>query len=290
MLDILSKFENYEIENFGLIRLPEIVISKEQKEKYGLDEKTNNLNFLKQLVYQGYEQKLKNNKIDYKRAKEYGDRCKYELDIIDGLGFTDYVLLVWDIINFCDIQGIPRGAGRGSAGGSLIFHLIGITKYLDPLNYPLYFERFISKARAKKTIIDGITYIDGSLAPDFDLDVCHFRRNEVVEYLKTKYPNKVAKLSTFNTFSGRLLIKECGKIISEKSESEMNEISELIPKIFGQVKDIEETYQEVPKFKEWCDNNREIYDIALSLRGLIKNRGSHASGYAISYFPIEEIV
>ena len=176
------------------------------------------------------------------------------LHIIEELGFTDYILLVWDIINFCIQQDIATGLGRGSAAGSLVCYFVGITQ-IDPIKYDLFFERFISKTRAKKKIIDGIIYLDGNLAPDIDCDISYEDRYKVIEYLHKKHKGKTAKILTINTLSGRLLIKECGKIVGKKSESEMNEISDLIPKLFGTVKDIEKAYGEVADFKKWCEGN-----------------------------------
>ena len=147
---------------------------------------------------------------------------------------------------------------------------------------------FISKIRAKKQVVNGITYLDGSLMCDVDLDICYYNRHKVIDFLNEIFPNRISKILTFNTLSGKLLIKECGKIVEEKSETEMTSISSLIPKIFGQVKDISEAYQDVEKFKEWCDENPEIYNIALKLRNLIKNKGVHPSGVQIFHSPLSE--
>tara|TARA_Y100000310_G_scaffold336959_1_gene422809 strand:- start:55 stop:2160 length:2106 start_codon:yes stop_codon:yes gene_type:complete len=125
---------------------------------------------------------------------------------------------------------------------------------------------------------------------DVDNDVCYYNRHKVLEYIDNKFKGKTAKILTLNTLSGKLLIKECGKIIASKSETEMNMVSGFIPKIYGQVKDLEETYEEVTEFKEWCDDteNKEAYRIALKLRGLIKNKSVHASGVLLSYDELED--
>jgi len=227
------------------------------------------------------------NKSD-KDYKKYVDRAKHELDTLKELGFIDYILLVWDVIHFCKTSDIPIGLGRGSAAGSLILYLVGVTR-IDPVKYDLYFERFISKIRAKKQVIDGVTYLDGSLMCDVDLDICYYNRQKVLQYLENKFKGKTSKILTFNSLSGKLLIKECGKIIAEKPEQEMTMISSLIPKTYGQVKDISEAYQEVEQFKEWCDQNKEAYQIALKLRDLIKNKGVHPSGVLLSYYDLETI-
>ena len=85
---------------------------------------------------------------------------RYELGILEELGFVDYILLVWQVVNFCNEQGIPLGVGRGSAAGSMALYLLSVTD-VAPIKYELFFERFVSKSRAKKTIVDGVTYLDG---------------------------------------------------------------------------------------------------------------------------------
>jgi len=267
------------------VRLPEFKIDNVYKHKLGVSEDVSNYEYLKALALKGF--KDLNLKKDSDEYKKYIDRAKYELETLKELEFVDYILLVWDVINYCNENNIPVGLGRGSAAGSLILYLIGVTR-IDPVKYDLYFERFISKIRAKKQVVDGITYLDGSLMCDVDLDICYYNRTRVLNYLENKFKGKTSKILTLNTLSGKLLIKECGKIVQEKTEQEMTEVSGLIPKVFGQVKDIEEAYAEVPKFKDWCDANKEIYQIALKLRGLIKNKGVHPSGVLLSYANLED--
>jgi DNA polymerase-3 subunit alpha len=277
-------FENYNLAIHG-VRLPQFNIDNRHKHKLEISEDCSNHEFLRSLCLRGF--KNLNLTKDSPEYKKYTDRVKYELDILKELEFIDYVLLVWDVINFCKENDIPTGLGRGSAAGSLVLYLIGVTG-VDPIKYDLYFERFVSKVRAKKQIVDGVTYLDGSLMCDVDLDICYYNRQKVIEYLEGKFKGKTSKVLTLNTLSGKLLMKECGKIIEEKSESEMNEVTALIPKVFGQVKDIEEAYLEEEKFKNWCDSNRTIYDIALKLRGLIKNKGVHPSAVSLSYEQIND--
>ena len=283
--DFSDKFEDIELNIHG-VRLPEFQIDLASKRHLGISEDSSNYDFLKALALNGFKT-LNINKSD-KDYKKYVDRAKYELDTLKELGFIDYILLVWDVIHFCKTSDIPIGLGRGSAAGSLILYLVGVTR-IDPVKYDLYFERFISKIRAKKQVIDGVTYLDGSLMCDVDLDICYYNRQKVLQYLENKFKGKTSKILTFNSLSGKLLIKECGKIIAEKPEQEMTMISSLIPKTYGQVKDISEAYQEVEQFKEWCDQNKEAYQIALKLRDLIKNKGVHPSGVLLSYYDLETI-
>ena len=283
--DFSDQFGNTELDIHG-VRLPEFEIDLASKRHLGISEDASNYDFLRALALNGFKT-LNINKTD-KNYKKYIDRAKYELDTLKELDFIDYILLVWDVIRFCKTSDIPVGLGRGSAAGSLILYLIGVTR-IDPVKYDLYFERFISKIRAKKQVIDGVTYLDGSLMCDVDLDICYYNRQKVLQYLENKFKGKTSKILTFNSLSGKLLIKECGKIIAEKPEQEMTMISSLIPKTYGQVKDISEAYQEVEQFKEWCDQNKEAYQIALKLRDLIKNKGVHPSGVLLSYYDLETI-
>jgi DNA polymerase-3 subunit alpha len=283
--DFSDKFESIELDIHG-VRLPEFEIDLASKRHLGISEDSSNYDFLKALALNGFKT-LNIDKSD-KNYKKYIDRAKYELDTLKELGFVDYILLVWDVIHFCKTSDIPIGLGRGSAAGSLILYLVGVTR-IDPVKYDLYFERFISKIRAKKQVVDGVTYLDGSLMCDVDLDICYYNRQKVLQYLENKFKGKTSKILTFNSLSGKLLIKECGKIIAEKPEQEMTMISSLIPKTYGQVKDISEAYQEVEQFKEWCDQNKEAYQIALKLRDLIKNKGVHPSGVLLSYYDLETI-
>ena len=284
----VKKFNNIDLPLHG-VRLPSFEISESLRDRLDASKSEDNTKILRRLCYEGYEAKILSGELDPKLAKEYTDRTEHELNTMEELGFDDYMLLTWDVINFCKESDIPIGLGRGSAAGSFVLFLLGVTN-LDPIKYGLFFERFISKIRAKKKVVDGITYLDGNLMVDIDNDVCYYNRHKVLEYIDTKFKGKTAKILTLNTLSGKLLIKECGKIIASKSETEMNTVSGLIPKLFGQVKDLEETYGEVSEFKEWCDKqeNKEAYETSLKLRGLIKNKSVHASGILLSYDELED--
>jgi DNA polymerase-3 subunit alpha len=282
MNDFNSLFSNIKLPLYG-VRLPEFNIENRLKKQYGLKEESSNYDFLMQVCRANFK-KLNIAKDDFPK---YAERVKYELETIKELGFLDYILLVWTVINYCNENSIPVGLGRGSAAGSLILYLLGVTK-VDPIKYELFFERFISKIRAKKQVVDGITYLDGSLMCDVDIDICYYNRPKVIKFLEQLFSGRTAKILTLTTLSGKLLIKECGKIIDEKPESEMNDVSSLIPKTFGQVMDLKEAYGEVADFKNWCDNNPRSYKTALKLRGLIKNKSVHASGMMLSYYPIDQ--
>ena len=268
------------------VRLPSFNIEDSSKRELGVSESVSNYEFLCSLCDQGLEQVIGKKNKNYKKYKE---RLTYELKTLDSLSFVDYILLVWNVINFCKREDIPTGLGRGSAAGSLVLFLIGVTG-IDPIKHELYFERFISKTRAKKKVVEGVTYLDGSLMCDVDLDICYYNRAKVIEYLESQFKGRTAKILTLNTLSSKLLIKECGKIVAQKPESEMNRVTALIPKVFGQVKDAQEAYEEVEAFRDWCDKNKDVYETALKLRNLVKNKGVHASGILLSYDLLEDSI
>ena len=267
------------------VRLPKIDIEDRYYDELGLSKDTSNYDFLRALCLDGVKQKGIDKK---KNSKAYYTRVRMELKILKELGFIDYILLNWDILHFCQENDIPTGPGRGSAAGSLVLFLIGVTQ-VDPIKYDLFFERFVSKSRARKIEKDGVTFLDGSLLADVDNDIAYERRAEVIDYIKRKHPNRTCKILTLNTLSGKLCIKECGKIVGSYSEQEVNEVSDTIPKKFGKVAPLAEAYEESEQFKEWVDENQDVFEVARKLEGLNKNTGVHPSGIAISYYPLDEI-
>jgi len=268
------------------VKLPEIKIEKKYYEEVACSNLEDNFQFLRKLCFKRLKEKgidsLENSQVYYKRLKE-------ELTIFDELGFVDYILLNWDIINFCKENKIPTGAGRGSAAGSLVLFVIGVTN-IDPIEYDLFFERFVSKSRAKKIEHEGETYLDGSLLADVDNDISYDRRAEVIEYIEKKYEGKTSKILTLNTLSGKLCMKECGKIVGELSEVDVNQISDTIPKHFGIVAKLDVAYEESETFKEYADKYPKVFRIAKKLQGLNKNTGVHPSGISISYYELEDIM
>ena len=261
------------------VKLPEIVVEKEILDELSLEEGSSNKEILYELSRKGLREKgiskLPNKQEYYKRALT-------ELEIFEELGFIDYILLNWDVLNFCKRQKIPTGAGRGSAAGSLVLYLLDVTN-IDPIEYDLFFERFVSKSRARQIEYDGETYLDGSLLADVDNDISYNRRHEVVNYIEEKYKGSTSKILTLNTLSSKLCIKECGKIVSELNESDVNFISDSIPKQFGKVAKLKVAYEESETFKACVDKkeNKKAFSIARKLEGLVKNTGVHPSGIAI---------
>tara|TARA_Y100001963_G_scaffold159997_1_gene266866 strand:+ start:4028 stop:6583 length:2556 start_codon:yes stop_codon:yes gene_type:complete len=274
-----DNFKNLDLQLHG-VRLPSFEIPKEEKHKIKVSEDVNNYDFLRALCLHGFKELgLKKGSKEY---DEYVNRVKYELETLKELGFIDYVLLVWDVINFCKKNDIPTGPGRGSAAGSIVLYLIGVTK-VDPVKYGLYFERFVSKIRAKKQVVDGITYLDGSLMCDVDLDICYYNRQRVLKYLEEKFEGRTCKIVTLLGLKTKLLLKECGKIVNEIPDSEMTRVTAMVPSMYGQLMDLKEAKEEVEDLKAWCEENPDVIESALKIRGLIKAKGVHASAVSISY-------
>lgn len=280
------------------VRLPEIKFEERHLKELKLSSTASNFEFLRALCLKGFNNL--NLKKDSAAYKEYAARVKYELDILNELGFVDYILLVWDVVNFCRENNIPTGPGRGSAAGSLVLYLIGVTK-IDSVKYGLYFERFVSKTRAKKTVIDGITYLDGSLMPDIDVDFDYYQRYKVLEYVDSKYKGKTAKILTLNSLSSKLDIKEVGKVLGMKSEEEMSMVTSMIPKTHGIVVGIKDSVNgikdektgkwKIPptaELQDWFSKNDMVLDTCYKLEDLVKNKGVHPSGILISYDPLED--
>jgi len=268
------------------VKLPEIKIEKKYYDEVGCSDLEDNFQFLRKLCFK----KVKEKNIDEKEnAPLYYGRLKEELDIFNDLGFVDYVLLNWDIINFCIENGIPVGAGRGSAAGSLVLYVIGVTN-IDPIEYDLFFERFVSKSRARKIEHNGETFLDGSLLADVDNDISYDRRAEVIEYIEKKYEGKTSKILTLNTLSGKLCMKECGKIVGELSEIDVNHISDSIPKHFGKVASLDVAYEESEAFRNHANKYPKVFEIAKKLEGLNKNTGVHPSGISISFYELDDIM
>ena len=268
------------------VKLPEIQIEKKYYDEVSCNDLGNNFQFLRKLCYKKVQEKG----IDkFDNAQTYYERIKEELTIFEDLGFVDYILLNWDILNYCKENDIPTGAGRGSAAGSLVLYVIGVTN-IDPIEYDLFFERFVSKSRAKKIEHNGEIYLDGSLLADVDNDISYDRRAEVIAYIEKKFEGRTSKILTLNTLSSKLCMKECGKIVEDLSEAEVNQISDTIPKHFGIVAKLDDAYEESETFKAYADKHSKAFRIAKKLQGLNKNTGVHPSGICISYYDLDDIM
>ncbi|MDP8265034.1 MAG: DNA polymerase III subunit alpha [Candidatus Aceula lacicola] len=226
--------------------------------------------FLEELCEQGIAHRYK------ERTKEIDDRLEHELKIIKKMGFVSYFLIVWDFIHFAKQNGIPVGPGRGSAAGSVVSYLIGITD-LDPLRYGLLFERFLNPDRA------GM--------PDIDIDFCYERRPEVIEYVTNKYgKDSVAQIITFGTMQARAAIRDVGRVMSVPY-ADVDKIAKLIPNELN-IKLTDALIKE-PQLQQLCDEDEQtakLIETAKVLEGLNRHASTHAAGVVISDKPLTDHV
>lgn len=284
---IFDDFTDYDDCEPAGVELPHTPVDEDVLKELGLDSNSSNKEIMYELARKGLRDK---GIVNYENKEEYFDRTKYELDILDELGFTDYILLNWDILNYCHKNNIPTGAGRGSAAGSLVLYLLGVTN-IDPIPHDLFFERFVSKSRAKKvTDKNGKEFLVGSLLPDVDSDISYEKRQQVIKYIEDVHKGKTAKILTFNTFSSKLCIREATKYFDESNESEAGRISDMIPKIHGKVFSLRNAREENDKFASWVSKHEKTFENALKIEGLNKNSGVHPSGIAICSQKIEDVI
>ncbi|MEM5948588.1 DNA polymerase III subunit alpha [Spirochaetia bacterium 38H-sp] len=192
-------------------------------------------------------------------------RLEHELSIIISMGFTGYFLIVWDFIHFARQSGIPVGPGRGSGAGSIVAYSLGITD-IDPLKYNLLFERFLNPERVSM--------------PDFDIDFCYERRQEVIDYVTRKYgSDKVAQIITFGTLKPKAVLKDVARVL-DIPFTESNELTKLM----GDAKSVEEALEREPKLKEFAERDEiysQLFEISSVLQGLKRHASTHAAGIVI---------
>ncbi|MFC7061543.1 DNA polymerase III subunit alpha [Halobacillus seohaensis] len=208
------------------------------------------------------------------RMNEAEERLNKELDVIIRMKFSDYFLIVWDFIENARKEGIQAGPGRGSAAGSIVSFLLGITQ-VDPLSYDLLFERFLNPER--------ITM------PDIDIDFPDDRRDEVIDYVARKYGKEhVAQICTFGTFATRSVLRELFKVLNVE-ESDMTYILKNIPS--GSSKPIKTVVQSSEALKDYINSSaklKKVFKIAAKLEGLPRHVSTHAAGVVISSKPLNQ--
>ena len=194
-------------------------------------------------------------------------RLEYELSILEKTGFNSYFLIVWDFIHYAKSNGIPVGPGRGSAAGSLVAHVLGITD-LDPLRFGLIFERFLNPERISP--------------PDIDVDFCQNRRGEVIEYVRQKYGARaVSQIITFGTLGAKSVVRDVGRVMG-LSYSDADRIAKMIPNELGIT--LQSAYDKNPELKQAVQSEaatQELWNYATVLEGLTRNTGIHAAGVVI---------
>ncbi|HIE53515.1 MAG TPA: DNA polymerase III subunit alpha [Armatimonadetes bacterium] len=207
---------------------------------------------------------------------EIHHRLDYELEVIQQKGYATYFLIVWDLVKFAKERGIRVGPGRGSAAGSLVSYVLGITE-LDPLCYDLFFERFLNPERPS--------------APDIDIDFPPERRDEVIDYAVRKYgQDRTAKVITFGTLGAKAAIRDVGRALGMPSE-QVNEIAKLVPERPGtKLARALETVPELRRRYEESSQVRQLVDTALRLEGLARHTSVHAAALVISREPLVNYV
>jgi DNA polymerase-3 subunit alpha len=209
----------------------------------------------------------------------YRERLSYELGVIQKMGFSGYFLIVWDFIKWAKEKGIPVGPGRGSGAGSVAAWALRITD-IDPISFKLLFERFLNPERVSM--------------PDFDIDFCMSRRDEVIGYVTEKYgKDNVGQIATFHQLKSRGVIRDIARVMSIPY-AEADKVAKLVPEpVQGKSPPIDKAIAEEPRLKELYDNDpkyRELLDIAKALEGLNRHAGMHAAGVVISEKPLWEYV
>jgi len=225
--------------------------------------------YLHTLAEEGLERKLDEKKIGESDRKIYRKRLKYELEIIERMGFASYFLIVADIIGYAKKKGIPVGPGRGSAAGSLVAYALDITE-INPLEYGLLFERFLNPERKS--------------LPDIDTDICMERRDEVLKYIFQKYGGKeyVAQIITFGKMQARAVIRDVGRAL-DMSYQEVDKIAKLIPPILNIT--LADAVSAEPRLRELAKRDKRVQtllNIAQALEGLPRHASTHAAGIVIS--------
>ncbi|MFH1128682.1 MAG: DNA polymerase III subunit alpha [Candidatus Omnitrophota bacterium] len=200
------------------------------------------------------------------------DRLEFELNVIKNMGYTSYFLIVWDFIHYAKSIGIPVGPGRGSAAGSLVSYLLGITD-INPLKYGLLFERFLNPERL------GL--------PDIDIDFCYERRPEVIDYVTKKYGREnVAQIITFGTMQARAVIRDVGRVMG-MPYADVDRIAKLIPQDPNITLKEAINEVEINTLYKTDSEIKKLLDTAMSLEGLNRHASIHAAGVVISDKPLD---
>ena len=260
--DVVKKC-NLEIE-LGKVRLPKFEVpSGITDEQYLSDLCDKGLSF-RYPEYYGDNAIVKNDEAEFR--KRVSDRLDFEFSVINKMGFASYFLIVQDFVNWAKSQKIVVGPGRGSAAGSLIAYLVGITN-IDPLKYDLMFERFLNPDRISM--------------PDIDLDFADARRDDVIKYVEKKYGrDKVSQVITFGTMAARAAIRDAGRVL-DFDYNYCDKIAKMIPMFTSLKKAIEEIAELRDIYNNEADA-KKILDTALKLEGVARHASTHACAVLIT--------
>ncbi len=227
--------------------------------------------YLEQLCREGMHRIYGNNP-----DKTVTDRLAYELEVIRRMGYADYFLIVADYVNFAKNHNIPVGPGRGSGAGSLCAYCMGITM-IDPLQYDLLFERFLNPERVSM--------------PDFDVDFCTEKRQQVIDYVIDKYgADRVAQIITFGTMAARAAVRDVARAMGLPYAT-ADKVAKLVPQAINMT--LAKAIETTPKLKELVDNDPQInrlMDMARRVEGMPRNASTHAAGVVIAPQPVSDYV
>ncbi len=225
------------------------------------------------LTIQGFEKRIASGNIDFSCGERpvYEERIRYELSVIDSMGFNAYFLIVQDFVGYAKNKGIPVGPGRGSGAGSLVAYCLQITD-VDPLRYDLLFERFLNPERIS--------------LPDFDIDFCYDRRGEVIEYVQGKYgKDHVAQIVTFGTMAARAAVRDVGRALG-MPYGEVDKVARLIPhELNVTIRDALDKKKELNDMYTSSGEVRRLIDTAMALEGMPRHASTHAAGVVITEKP-----
>ena len=227
--------------------------------------------YLRELCEQGLRERYKNEDLT-----EYRKRLDFELEVITRMGFVTYFLVVWDFIRFAREEKIMVGPGRGSGAGSIVAYTLRITD-VDPIPFNLLFERFLNPERVSM--------------PDFDIDFCYLRRQEVIDYVTKKYgADHVAQIITFGTMKARAATRDVGRALGFPY-ADVDRIAKMIPTELGMT--LSRALEINPELKNAYDDEedtRRLIDMSLKLEGIHRHASTHAAGVVISDKPVSEYV
>jgi DNA polymerase III subunit alpha len=233
---------------------------------------------LRAMAAEGLERRLEAALIRDGAASPYRERLEFELDVIIKMGFAGYFLIVAEFIQWSKAQGIPVGPGRGSGAGSVVAWSLTITD-LDPLRFGLLFERFLNPERVSM--------------PDFDIDFCQDRRDEVIRHVQEKYGrDRVAQIITFGTLQARAVLRDVGRVL-EMPYGQVDRICKLVPYNPANPVKLQQAIEAEPQLQQLRDSDESVarlIAIAQKLEGLYRHASTHAAGVVIGDRPLDELV
>ena len=230
-----------------------------------------NQEYFEKLCWEGLERRYPGEVTDALK-----ERLSYEINVVKTMGYTNYYLIVYDFINYAKSRDIPVGPGRGSGAGSLAAYCVGITD-IDPIRYNLIFERFLNPERVSM--------------PDFDVDFCYERRQEVIDYVNEKYGrDHVAQIVTFGTMAARAAVRDVGRVMG-MTYQDVDRVAKLIPMELKMT--LKKALEVSPDLKALYDGDNQVHeliDTSLKVEGMPRHASTHAAGVVITRKPVVDYV